>query len=77
MDNIDSIIINMREKETKINNICKNYEYMLQKCDQTIDTDAAYSDSDKDDNIECKLLKNLYEKCLLYQKTKKTIKIKN
>ena len=59
MDNIDSIIVNMREKETKINNICKNYKDMLQKCDQTID-----------DNIECKLLKNLYDNCLIYKKTK-------
>ena len=56
MDSID-YIINMIEKETKINDSCKNYKNLVQKC----------NNQSMNDNIECNLLKNLYDNCLIYQ----------
>ena len=59
MDSSIDSIINMIEKETKKYDVCKNYKDMLQKCDHPMN-----------DNIECNLLKNLYDNCLIYQKQK-------
>tara|TARA_Y100000389_G_scaffold183794_1_gene201625 strand:+ start:690 stop:857 length:168 start_codon:yes stop_codon:yes gene_type:complete len=50
-----------------IENLCVDYKKMLQSCN-----------NNKNQNIECKLLENLYENCLLFKKQKeKQVNLKN
>lgn len=57
--------MNMNKKV--IENLCVDYKKMLQSCNNK-----------KNQNIECKLLENLYENCLLFKKQKeKQLNLKN
>lgn len=54
-------------KKEVLDNLCNNYIKMLQKCN-----------NEKTQNIECKLLENLYDNCLIFKKQKKRqLNIKN
>jgi len=46
-------------KKQIIDNLCNDYIKMLQNCN-----------NEKTQNIECKLLENLYDNCLIYKKQK-------
>lgn len=53
-------------KKKVFHNLCNDYIKMLQNCN-----------NEKGKNIECKILENIYENCVLYKKQKEKQFIKN
>lgn len=61
------IYINSIMKKEVIDNLCNDYIKMLQTCN-----------NEKTQTIECKLIENLYENCLIFKKQKeKQLNVKN
>jgi|TARA_B100000902_G_C27261495_1_gene891038 hypothetical protein len=54
-------------KKEVLDKLCNNYIKILETCN-----------NEKTQNIECKLIKNLYENCLIFKKQKeKQLNVKN